>query len=202
MDSRARAFQVWGHEPALLSGTGPARFRVEDFSLRRMSRSSALRRMLGATASEPGGLLRRTSGFAAGVFRNGLSNATDVLYRDYRRRLSPGDTGSYAYWVARYDTLTSERMEELRARAESLGAGGPLFSILLPIYQTPERWLRRYIESVLAQVYPTWQLGIVDDASPDMRDMVVVIGRGYGGERVLKEESIGGVDVSLKKKTK
>src|SRR3546814_10735221 len=31
----------------------PARFRVEDFSLRRMSRSSALRRMLGATASEP-----------------------------------------------------------------------------------------------------------------------------------------------------
>src|SRR3546814_4353468 len=105
--------------------------------------SSALRRMLGATASEPGGLLRRTSGFAAGVFRNGLSNATDVLYRDYRRRLSPGDTGSYAYSVARYDTLTSERMEELRARAESLGAGGPLFSILLPIYQTPARWLRR-----------------------------------------------------------
>src|SRR3546814_7748934 len=122
--------------------------------------------MLGATASEPGGLLRRTSGFAAGVFRNGLSNATDVLYRDYRRRLSPGDTGSYAYWVARYDTLTSERMEELRARAESLGAGGPLFSILLPIYQTPERWLRRCIESVLAPVYPNWQLCIVDDASP------------------------------------
>src|SRR3546814_7757662 len=154
MDSRARAFQVWGHEPALLSGTGPARFRVEDFSLRRMSRSSALRRMLGATASEPGGLLRRTSGFAAGVFRNGLSNATDVLYRDYRRRLSPGDTGSYAYWVARYDTLTSERMEELRARAESLGAGGARFSILQAIYQTPERWLRRCIESVLAKVYP------------------------------------------------
>src|SRR3546814_2691612 len=39
----------------------PARFRVEDLSLRRMSRSSALRRMLGATASEPGGLLDRKS---------------------------------------------------------------------------------------------------------------------------------------------
>src|SRR3546814_7753051 len=83
-------------------------------------------------------------------------------------------TGSYAHWVARYDTLTSERMEELRARAESLGAGGPLFSILLPIYQTPERWLRRCIESVLAQVYSNWQLCIVDDASPDMRAMEVV----------------------------
>src|SRR3546814_15334767 len=67
----------------------PARFRVEDFSLRRMSRSSALRRMLGATASEPGGLLSRTSGYAAGVFRNGLSNATDVLYRASRPPLSP-----------------------------------------------------------------------------------------------------------------
>src|SRR3546814_8939991 len=102
--------------------------------------------MLGATTSESGGLLPRMSGFAAGVLGNGLSNATDTLYRDYRRRLLPGDIGSYAYWVARYDTLTSERMEELRARAESLGPGGPLFSILLPIYQTPERWLRRCIE--------------------------------------------------------
>src|SRR3546814_18650398 len=52
----------------------PARFRVADFSLRRMSRSSALRRMLGATASEPGGLLRRTSGFAAGVVQIGRAS--------------------------------------------------------------------------------------------------------------------------------
>src|SRR3546814_14368730 len=102
--------------------------------------SSALRRMLGATASEPGGLLRRTSGFAAGVFRNGLSNATDVLYRDYRRRLSPGDTGSYAYWVARYDTLTSDRLEEMRAPAECLGAGGPRLSYLLPTSPPHEAW--------------------------------------------------------------
>src|SRR3546814_18157471 len=96
------------------------------------------------------------SGFAAGVLGNGLSNATDTLYRDYRRRLLPGDIGSYAYWVARYDTLTSERMEELRARAESLGPGGPLFSILLPIYQTPERWLRRCIRSEERRVGKEW----------------------------------------------
>src|SRR3546814_3482521 len=75
-------------------------------------------------------------------------------------------------------------MEELRARAESLGAGGPLFSILLPIYQTPERWLRRCIESVLAQVYPNWQLCIVDDASPDMRAMEVVEEYARGDERI------------------
>src|SRR3546814_17272907 len=75
-------------------------------------------------------------------------------------------------------------MEELRARAESLGAGGPLFSILLPIYQTPERWLRRCIASVLAQVYPNWQLCIVDAASPDMRAMDVVEEYARGDERI------------------
>src|SRR3546814_14558085 len=48
----------------------PARFRVEAFSLRRLSRRFPLRRMLGAPASQPGGLLRRHLGCPAGLFSN------------------------------------------------------------------------------------------------------------------------------------
>ncbi len=43
----------------------------------------------------------------------------------------------------------------------------PTFSILMPVYNTPQKYLRAAIESVIAQVYPDWELCIVDDASPD-----------------------------------
>jgi GT2 family glycosyltransferase len=36
----------------------------------------------------------------------------------------------------------------------------------MPVYNTEERWLRRAIESVQAQVYSNWELCIADDASP------------------------------------
>ena len=42
----------------------------------------------------------------------------------------------------------------------------PTFSVLMPVYDTPEKYLRAAIESVMAQVYPDWELCIVDDASP------------------------------------
>lgn len=41
----------------------------------------------------------------------------------------------------------------------------PLFSIIMPTYNTDIRFLREAIESVIAQAYPQWQLIIVDDAS-------------------------------------
>ena len=42
----------------------------------------------------------------------------------------------------------------------------PLISVLLPTYNTDERWLSEVIESVRSQIYPHWQLCIADDASP------------------------------------
>ncbi len=42
---------------------------------------------------------------------------------------------------------------------------GPLISVLMPVFNPPERWLRRAIESVLNQTYPHWELCIANDAS-------------------------------------
>ncbi len=41
----------------------------------------------------------------------------------------------------------------------------PVFSIIMPVYNVDERWLRKAIESVQQQVYPYWELCIADDAS-------------------------------------
>ncbi len=42
---------------------------------------------------------------------------------------------------------------------------GLCFSVVIPIYNTPENWLKDCIESVQNQIYPNWQLVLVDDAS-------------------------------------
>ncbi|RQW10156.1 glycosyltransferase [Paenibacillus rhizophilus] len=41
----------------------------------------------------------------------------------------------------------------------------PLISIILPVYNIEEVWLRKCIDSVLAQYYSNWELCISDDAS-------------------------------------
>ncbi len=82
---------------------------------------------------------------------------------EFRRKLRPGN--DYARWAREHDTITPERREALRARAEAL-AHGPLISVLMPCYNPDPRFLRAAIASVQAQRYPRWQLCIADDASP------------------------------------
>jgi hypothetical protein len=43
----------------------------------------------------------------------------------------------------------------------------PLISILVPTYNTPEKYLRAAVKSVQAQSYPHWELCICDDGSSD-----------------------------------
>jgi glycosyltransferase involved in cell wall biosynthesis len=42
---------------------------------------------------------------------------------------------------------------------------GPTISVLLPVYNPPEVWLRQAIQSVLLQTYRNWELCIANDAS-------------------------------------
>jgi GT2 family glycosyltransferase len=45
-------------------------------------------------------------------------------------------------------------------------ADAPTFTVIVPVYNTREDWLRAALDSVLAQTYPRWQLVCVNDASP------------------------------------
>ncbi|WP_022942139.1 glycosyltransferase family 2 protein [Psychromonas hadalis] len=44
-----------------------------------------------------------------------------------------------------------------------------LISIVVPIYNPPKNFLKKCVDSVLAQTYDNWQLVLVDDASTDVR---------------------------------
>ncbi|MDB5072055.1 MAG: putative glycosyltransferase [Candidatus Eremiobacteraeota bacterium] len=69
----------------------------------------------------------------------------------------------------------------------------PTFSVLMPVYETPEEMLREAIESVLAQPYPHWELCIADDASraPHVRHVLEEYAAADGRVRVAFRETNG-----------
>lgn len=70
----------------------------------------------------------------------------------------------YGTWVACYDTLDDEAKRSIARRLQAIGS--PLLvSILLPVFDVPERYLREALDSVRRQLYPHWELCVADDCS-------------------------------------
>ena len=95
--------------------------------------------------------------------RNGLRNTWNAA----RERL--GTTESY-----QPKTYSAEELAAMRAEAETWireaaekGGETPFFSILVPAYRTDPKFLRELIESVQAQVYPKWELILLDASEED-----------------------------------
>ena len=93
--------------------------------------------------------------------KGGLTEVANTLFRKkpLLSRLP------YWEWVARQATLSDEDRTAIRAAIAAMKQP-PVFSVLMPVYDTPEPFLRRAIDSVRSQLYPHWQLCIADDASP------------------------------------
>jgi glycosyltransferase involved in cell wall biosynthesis len=70
----------------------------------------------------------------------------------------------YPEWVALYDTIDDDARSAIRRRLDALSAT-PLVSVILPVYNTPETYLREALDSIRAQLYPNWELCIADDCS-------------------------------------
>jgi glycosyltransferase involved in cell wall biosynthesis len=76
--------------------------------------------------------------------------------------------GDYARWIRCYDWLQRDDIRRIRKQITHFDYS-PLISILLPVYNSNLKWLRRAISSVQQQFYPRWELCIVDDASTDRK---------------------------------
>ncbi len=66
------------------------------------------------------------------------------------------------------EELENERHEEFAVR--------PKFSIVIPVYETPEKYLKEMIDSVIDQTYPDWELCLADGSRA-----------GHSTENVLKK---------------
>lgn len=71
----------------------------------------------------------------------------------------------YLVWLELNKAAWAEEIAALHRRAAGWKRR-PRISVVMPVYETPERWLRRAIDSVLAQSWHDWELCIADDSSP------------------------------------
>ncbi|MCB1103246.1 MAG: glycosyltransferase [Opitutaceae bacterium] len=91
------------------------------------------------------------------------SGATKPLSTTITKRR---DQDPYTRWRW-HNRLTPRLREVLTVDAKSLHrTTGPLFSVVVPAYNTPEKYLRELLECLKGQIYPHWELCIADDASP------------------------------------
>lgn len=82
----------------------------------------------------------------------------------WRLRLLRHQTRGYAHWLQAQAANEAADRAALSAEIAALKKP-PLISVVMPVCDTPEPWLRRAIDSVRGQLYPRWQLCIADDAS-------------------------------------
>ena len=84
---------------------------------------------------------------------------------------------------SQHGTASFPNEEEARRQRETKFRRDIKFSILVPLYNTPEKFLRQAIDSVCAQTYGNWQLCLADGSDAEHGD-VERICREYASEDV------------------
>jgi glycosyltransferase involved in cell wall biosynthesis len=80
------------------------------------------------------------------------------------RRRHKSEAKNYREWLSE-NRITETDREKMRAEIAGFPRK-PLISILLPVYDIEEKFLRNCIESVVGQIYENWELCAADDFSP------------------------------------
>jgi GT2 family glycosyltransferase len=80
---------------------------------------------------------------------------------------------SYRRWTALYDSLSGADCDAIVAEIRGW-TKPPLISVVMPVFNTPERYLREALGSVVGQFYPNWELCVADDSSSAPRVAVVL----------------------------
>src|SRR5262249_8346090 len=115
-------------------------------------------------------------------------------------RVRPGKDSSasseYHKWLQRHRP-TARDLD--RMRQEALGfAFQPLISIITPVFNTPPRWLRECVESVLTQTYEKWELILIDDGSTELATLQSLTELAASDSRIMlaKNEKTRGISAA------
>lgn len=102
------------------------------------------------------GVTTRTVGYFS---RNGLKNTI----RKIKFELKYKNQENYDFWIDVHEDYDKKAIiEEIKAFTYK-----PKVSIVMPVYNVEEQWLRACVESVRNQYYENWELCIADDNSSD-----------------------------------
>ncbi|MEL0585624.1 MAG: glycosyltransferase [Candidatus Thiodiazotropha sp. (ex. Lucinoma kazani)] len=102
----------------------------------------------------------------------------------------------YARWIRDVESVGlpgKKSIELLNERSDK-----PLISIVMPVYNVDETWLRAAIDSVLDQTYDHWELCIADDAStkPHIKKVLNEYIQRYRRIKVVYREENGHIAVA------
>ncbi|WP_317995240.1 glycosyltransferase family 2 protein [Vulcanimicrobium alpinum] len=98
------------------------------------------------------------------------------------RDAGPFARSEYEQWLLTHAAQPHEL--ELQRSLSRLLPLRPVISVVMPVYETPRRYLIEAIESVLAQSYPYWTLCIADDNSPSPHIREILERYAAGDERI------------------
>ena len=121
-----------------------------------------LARSLAAMARNPRDLPGHAASLARAWRAGGLQEVKKALVG-----LQPAE-GTRDAWREYRETFVREVRPRIVERVREM-ATGPVISVLVPTYNTPEAMLKEMLDSVRAQLYPRWELCIADDGSSEPR---------------------------------
>ncbi|BCJ87788.1 glycosyltransferase [Effusibacillus dendaii] len=149
-------------------GEEPGQFMLSDITIVKISRLHVVKKSLksylrihGSSFSSLINLVQKALRIYSNEGIRGLWNRakcpskSDILRDQFK---------DYEQWL-KLTKLTNEKRQEILDDIATLPYQ-PLISVIVPVYNVEERWLRKCIESVRNQLYPKWELCIADDASP------------------------------------
>lgn len=139
----------------------PGRFRFENLTIRPLAKWQVRWHFLKPFLRA----MRRQPALGVEAYRKRQRGGLRVFKEWLISFASPtGKHGEFAAWVTTYDTITDAARQAISQRIENLYRQ-PRISVLMPVYNTEERWLRAALDSVIRQIYTNWELCIADDGS-------------------------------------
>ena len=117
------------------------------------------------TAIYPEELLREQSRRFVSLKKMARMTDFGMVKNDLRCLVKKGPAALRRQWEARYETEENKYEKWLcRQRLTDMPTfdDGPLISIVVPVYRTPEKYLREMIASVRTQSYENWELCLAD----------------------------------------
>lgn len=150
-------------------------FTTPEFVIQELSPVKVFMELLGERLRQEkarsGGTTLFWRGLVSGFFQGGWQVAKHKVLLD---KLSRADYNlAYQRWIKKYATLRAGDYRKIKKTITGF-KNKPLISIVMPVYNTPEKWLRKAIDSVICQCYENWELCISDDAStrPTVREVL------------------------------